>query len=134
MRGPAPALLLAQAEGPTLASALVALAGAAVGALGTYLARRYRARSEAALAERRQLFDQYRRLVAELRGQVARLAREVRQAERHYLECRLENAALRARAAELEQQVRQLTRGTGHGAGDDAGPAGGARPDGGGAP
>jgi hypothetical protein len=130
MRGPV-AAALAQADGGTLLSALLGLAGAAAAAAGSYLARRYRLRAEAARAGQRQLFAQYRRLVADLRQQVARLGAEVEEAQRHYLECRLENAALRARAVELEKEVLHLRGGMGDGAGGDAGAAGGAGPEGG---
>ena len=133
MRGPvARALLLAQADGAaSLVSALVGLAGVALGAVGAYLARRYRIRSEAALTEQQQLFGQYRRLVTELRGQVARLGREIREVQQHYLDCQLENGGLRARAVGLEKQILRLGGRPDDGTGDDPGAAGGARPEGG---
>jgi hypothetical protein len=128
------ALILAQADSaPTLVSALVGLAGVLTGAIGTYLARRYRIRSEAALTEQQQLFGQYRRLVAELRGQVGRLGREVRAVQQHYLDCRLENASLRARAVELEKHIVRLGGRPEHGTGDHSDTTGGARPQGSGA-
>lgn len=95
-----------QVEGiGTLVSVLAGMGGAFTGALGTYLARRYRIRSDNALTHQRQVFDQYHRLVEELRAQVGDLQGEVGKLQQHFMECRIENAALKSRIALLEMQI-----------------------------
>jgi hypothetical protein len=89
----------------TLFGIVTGAIGAACGAIGTYLARRYRIKSAAALTERQRLFAQYRRLVEELQEQVGELRREVMDIQRQYLESQVENAALKSRIVDLESHT-----------------------------
>jgi hypothetical protein len=125
-------LLLGQAEDAgSVVGLLVGVVGAVSGAVGTYLARRYRARSDAALAEQRHLFAQYRGLVAELHGHVALLRGEMETIQKLYADSRVENAALKAYADELERQLARREGEAAHDEGDTPGPAGRAGPGGG---
>jgi hypothetical protein len=115
----------------TLVGIFAGVAGAVSGAVGTFLARRYRIKADTALTEQRRLFARYRRLVSELRQQVAQLRGEVTGIQGHYLECRLENASLRARVAELDVQAEQTGGKTADGRGEDPRPADRGQPGGG---
>jgi septal ring factor EnvC (AmiA/AmiB activator) len=113
----------------TLVSLLVGAFGAASGALGTYLARRYRIKSDTALTEQQRLFAQYRRLVDELQEQVTRLRGEVMDVQTRYLECFAENTTLKARIADLEMQIVQIKGSPADGTRADPGLAGRGQPD-----
>jgi hypothetical protein len=120
MPGPLTALLpFAQAEEVgSVVGFLVGVAGAVSGAVGTFLARRYRARSDAALAEQRDLFAQYRGLVAELQDHIGLLRGEIETIQKLFAECRVENAALKAYADELERDLARQEREMAHDEGD----------------
>jgi BMFP domain-containing protein YqiC len=124
------AVVLADTENVgTLIGIIAGALGAACGALGTFLARRYQIKSATALTEQQRLFDQYRLLVEDLQGQIAQLRGEVKDIQRQYLEARVENAALKARIGDLETKTQEPRGKPADGTGEDPRPANRERPD-----
>ncbi|MBV9125349.1 MAG: hypothetical protein JO112_18495 [Planctomycetes bacterium] len=113
----------------TLGGLAAGVTGALSGAVGTYLARRYKVRSDFALTEQQRLFAQYRRLVDELQEQVGQLRGEVTTIQNQYLECRVEGATLKARIAELEMEIARIEGRPADGQRESARPADRGQPD-----